>query len=225
MTLIRIEHLTKSFNEDGGHVQVLTDVTVTFDPDATYAITGVSGAGKSTLLQLLAGIDEPDSGAVYYDERNIALLSQQELDYLHNKEIGLVFQQPYLIRELSVMENIMIPGLIGSMKHDVLQKRAMFLLDHVGLKHKAHEKSAALSGGQQQRVALARALFNKPTFLLADELTGNLDEKTGHAIIDLLLDCQQEWHMGLIVSSHDSYVVNIMQHLYQLRDGNLYKIK
>ena len=223
--VLQVQDVSKSFKQAGSELPVLSDVTVTFEQGSSYALTGVSGTGKSTLLHLLAGLDKPDGGAVYFNEQNIALFSPSQLDHFHNGTIGLVFQNPYLIRELSVLENVILPGMIRGKSRHTCQERAYDLLKQVGLLEKAHEKPASLSGGQQQRVAIARALFNKPAFLLADEPTGNLDEKTGHAIIDLLLCYQQEWKMGLIISSHDQYVAHTMQYVYQLKNGNLENAK
>ena len=221
---LKIDSLCKSFKTGTTTLVVLNGITVEFDQGSTYAITGISGTGKSTFLQLLAGLDKPKSGAIYCDEKNISLYSAADLEYFHNNVIGLVFQNPYLIQELSVYENVMLPGLIGGKNKKVCKERAEFLLDVVGILDKMQEKPAALSGGQQQRVALARALFNKPTFLIADEPTGNLDEKTGHQIIDLLISLQKKWNMGLIISSHDSYVSESMEYVYQLKEGNLHVV-
>jgi len=223
--LVILRGVTKSFSEGANKLTVLNNITVAFSQGKSYAIEGVSGTGKSTFIQIAAGFDRPDTGVVYYNGSDISKLSGKELDKLHNKEIGLVFQRPYLIKELSVIENIMLPGLIQGCRRQSCKERSRFLLNHVGLIMKADEKSASLSGGQQQRVALARALFNRPKFLVADEPTGSLDEKTAHSIIDLLLSCQHEWNMGLIVSSHDRYVAQAMEHVYQLSGGMLQEKK
>jgi ABC-type lipoprotein export system ATPase subunit len=133
----------------------------------------------------------------------------------------LVFQSPHLLRELSVLENVIVPGLIGGKNKNECIEHAKALLNHVGLFDKKDSKPGELSGGQQQRVAIARALFNNPAFLIADEPTGNLDLATGNSIIDLLLTCREEWGMGVIVSSHDEYVVERMDVVYVLSGGRL----
>jgi lipoprotein-releasing system ATP-binding protein len=222
--LLSLSHLTKSFGQGEAIRHVLRGIDVIFEQGKTYAITGASGTGKSTLLHVLAGLDEPTTGTVCYDRRPIAQLSKQERCAFLNKTLGFVFQAPYLIAELSVQENIMMPGLIAGTERHTLANKVMELLEKMELADRAHDRISDLSGGQQQRVALARALVNKPAFLLADEPTGNLDEKTGRDMIDLIKSCQSEWGMGIIVSSHDDYVAKNMGILYHLSDGVLHSV-
>jgi lipoprotein-releasing system ATP-binding protein len=196
---------------------------VTFTQGTRYAITGISGCGKSTLLHLLAGIDKPSSGHVYYNQHAIDTLDADKKNYFLNHDIGLVFQYSYLIKELSVLENVMIKGLIAKMPYEECQKRARSLLHELGLSTKVSSLPTQLSGGQQQRVAIARALLNQPAFLIADEPTGNLDEKTGRELLALLLQLQKDWGLGLIISSHDEYVSEQMQERYELAQGKLVK--
>ncbi len=215
--------LKKSFMQGKKDLNVLSGITVNFSQGKTYAITGVSGSGKSTFMHLLAGLDTPSAGAITYNNTDISKLNPDARMKFLNKEIGLVFQDPYLIRELSVLENCMIKGLIaGNSFQDEIQ-RAIELLEKVGLADKAYCKPGALSGGQQQRVAIVRAIFNRPTFLLADEPTGSLDEGMGTEIVNLLLQCQKEWNMGLVVSSHDPIVYKRMEIVYHLHNGLLEK--
>jgi lipoprotein-releasing system ATP-binding protein len=135
-----------------------------------------------------------------------------------------VFQLPYLISELTVVENVMVKGLIQKQDINEATQQALALLARVGLEEKAYASPASLSGGQQQRVALARALFNKPTFLIADEPTGNVDTNTGNLILDLLFDAQKEWNMGIIISTHDEYVAQRMGKVLHMKDGVLIKV-
>ena len=137
------------------------------------------------------------------------------------KHIGLVFQQPYLIRELTVLENVMVKGLLAKESKESVEKKARALLNQVGLGDKLHHFPGQLSGGQQQRVAIARALMNQPYFLLADEPSGSLDVATGKEIVELLLRLQKEWHMGLIMSSHEPYVYERMETILELKNGML----
>jgi len=213
--------VTKSFGTGDGTEQVLAGITVTFTQGQTAAITGVSGTGKSTLMHLLAGIDTPTSGSVAYDGGDLATLTEAERAIFFGQSVGLVFQSPHLLRELSVAENVMLPGLVRKQPYDQCCKRAQELLKAVGLQDKVASKPSTLSGGQQQRVALARALFCKPAFLLADELTGNLDMQTGAAIIDLLLALQEKMKMGVVLSTHDPQVAGRMQEVWRLTEGKL----
>lgn len=215
------QELDKLFRQGDTDIIVLDNISLSCDQGVSYAITGASGSGKSTLIQLLAGLDLPTHGQVLFNNKNIASLSSAEREEFLNRNIGLVFQRPHLIRELSVQENVMVPGMIAGMGKTDCVGRAQELLEAVGIGDKADRKPASLSGGQQQRLVLARALFNKPAFLLADEPTGNLDLETGKSIIELLLRLQKEYHMGIVVSTHDMYVASTMQETFELHNGKL----
>jgi ABC-type lipoprotein export system ATPase subunit len=214
-------HVSKSYIQGTDTIVVLHDISASFEQGKSYAITGISGSGKSTLIHLLAGLDIPSAGQIFFDGANIAQFSEDQKSRFLNKSIGLVFQYPYLIKELSVLENVMIKGLIGGIASDECARQAKELLANVGLSEKITAYPGQLSGGQQQRVALARALMNNPDFLLADEPTGNLDMQTGNAIIDLIVRLQKEREMGIIISSHDAYVTERMQMVYELQNGTL----
>ena len=194
-----------------------------FQAGNSYAITGSSGVGKSTLLLIAAGLDEPTRGKVFFNTLSIEKLSAFKKDQITNSSLGFVFQQPYLIQELSALENVMLKGLIAGHTHKKCQQMATNLLEQVGLQGKLLNFPAELSGGQQQRVALARALLNRPQFLFADEPTGNLDETTSKQVIDLLIACQKSWSMGLIVSTHDSQIAERMSVIFEIKQGNVYK--
>jgi len=199
------------------------DVSVIFEQGKTYALTGASGSGKSTFMHLLAGIENPCSGTVMYNNKNISMLSGHEKTAFLSSAIGLMFQQPYLIAELTAVENVIMPGLIsGKNKADCEQ--AHELLAQLGLGHKATHKPGSLSGGQQQRVALARALFNKPAFLLADEPTGSLDTKTGQEMLALLLSLQEKYSMGIIISTHDTSIAAQMGVRYHIANRLFTKV-
>lgn len=213
--------ITKWFKQGLDQHIVFDAVSVTFSQGKNYAITGVSGTGKSTLLHIMAGLDAPSKGTVALNDKIFQDMSDAQLMAVRNEQLGLVFQQPYLIKELSVIENIMMPQLIGGISYEKAHAHAVTLLNRVGLQGKSEALPASLSGGQQQRVAILRALSNKPLFLLADEPTGNLDEKTGADIVHFLLDCSAEWGMGLIISSHDAYVAQKMDTVFTLHEGRL----
>lgn len=223
ISTIVLDNIYKDFYEQNVTLSVLQGVTALFEQSRTYAITGVSGTGKSTLLQLIAGLDTPTSGQILYNALPCAAMSAREREQMLSKNLGLLFQDSYLIDCLTVIENVMLKGLVIREDPVLCKQRAQELLTLVGLAHKAAVYPRTLSGGQKQRVALVRALLNRPTFLLADEPTGNLDHETGKKIIQLLLELCAAWGMGLIISSHEPYVLQQMQTVFELKDGILTK--
>ena len=218
---IILKNIAKTFKADNNSISVLKGITMTFESGKSYAITGVSGSGKSTLMHVICGIERPCSGNVFLDTKNIFLFLAKEKAEFLNKKIGLVFQEPYLINELTVVENVMTKGLIVEKSYKDCKKRALELLEKVGLLKKANDYPNMLSGGQRQRVSIARALFFDPIFLLADEPTGNLDKQTGKEIINFITEYQQDKGVGLIVTSHDAAVASSMERVLELKDGQL----
>ena len=203
MQKITISNLSKKFTQGIVTVTVLDDITASFDAGITV-ITGMSGSGKSTLLHLIAGLDTPDTGLVSTVQ-----------------DAGLLLQSPHLIAELSLLENVMLKGLIQGLPYEQCELEARELVSQVGLTEKLGERVTALSGGQQQRVALARALFGSPSWIFADEPTGNLDRPTGKSMIDLLVQMVRTRSMGAIVVSHDPYVEQIADQKFELKNGKL----
>ena len=216
-TQIILDSIKKSFADN----IVLDGVSITFEQGESYAITGVSGTGKSTLLHIAAGIDFSTCGTVTFNNKNISLFSKKDVRLFLNEKVGLVFQEPHLINELTVLENIMIKGLIRGLVFFECEKIALGLLNDIGLMEKKDRLPGELSGGQRQKVAVARALFNRPDFLLADEPTGSLDQESGKELVNLMLDCKKRWGVGLIITSHDSNVANVMERVFELKDGLL----
>jgi len=216
------QDISKKFVQGTQEITVLNHINTVFVHNKSYAITGISGSGKSTLMHILASLETPTSGTMLFNNNALQTLSVSQREQFLNKSIGLVFQAPHLLKELSVIENIIVPGLISGRTRNDCKQKAIALLTKIELLHKKDSKIGELSGGQQQRVAIARALFNEPAFLIADEPTGNLDLATGKHIIDLLIACQKEWGMGIIVSSHDEYVAEKMDEVYELREGTLH---
>ena len=205
--------ISKSFSDAIHKRTLFSNINYVFSQSVSYALCGDSGAGKSTFLHILAGIQSPDTGMVFFDGKLISDISD-----FHTRTIGLVFQQPYLIDELTVIENVMLKGFITDTDS---YQQARDLLSWVGLAEYEHDFPRILSGGQRQRVALARALYSKPLFLLADEPTAGIDPKAASEIIDLIMKCKQEWGMGIIISSHDIQIAQKMDRCLQLTNGKL----
>jgi len=218
-------HLKKNFISGGDTLEILKKIDVTFEQNKSYAITGVSGSGKSTLLQVLGGLDSPTSGTVLLDGQDIFKWKPSEKNLFFNRSIGFVFQFHYLIRELTVLENVMLMGFIKGDDKKHCLSRAREVLSAVGVDHKRNNYTTELSGGELQRVAIARAVFNRPAFLLADEPTGSLDEHNAQLLVQLFLQYQQEWGMGLIISTHDQEVYSKMSTVYHLHEGSLMLVK
>jgi lipoprotein-releasing system ATP-binding protein len=184
-------------------------------------IQGASGSGKSTLLQILGGLDAPQKGSVCWQAESIYAWPQSRLARWRNASVGFVFQSYHLLPELSAVENVDLPAMLGGKGS---RQRALELLDQVGLADRADHRPAELSGGEQQRVAIARALRNDPALLLADEPTGNLDSATGAEIVNLLLGVQREQKKTLIVVTHDDSMAVLGQNRMVLAQGKLKKI-
>ncbi len=225
ITKIKTENLHKNFFQGKKSLHVLSGIEVEFHKATSYAIIGASGCGKSTLMHILGGLDTPTSGTVFYDKKNLFKFKSLEKEKTLNKDIGFVFQFHYLIKELSVIDNISLMGLIKGDSRKDCEKRAKFLLNEVGLIDKVNSYPTELSGGQLQRVAILRAIFNKPSFLLADEPTGDLDSQNALDVISLLEKCKDDWGMGIVMCSHDSNVYNKMDQVLLLDQGLLHKQK
>lgn len=220
-TVLRCEQLAKSYREGPQALAVIKGVDLSIAKGECVAIIGASGSGKSTLLNLLAGIDLPDSGAVYVADKNLAQLSERERARMRNKCLGFVYQFHHLLPEFSALENVCMPLLIGGDSPQEARSKAAVLLERVGLAERLAHKPAELSGGERQRVAIARALVTKPDCVLLDEPTGNLDRKTAQQVQDLLIALNQEFGVSLIVVTHDLALTERMTRVYQLCDGVL----
>lgn len=211
-----VKDLAKEFVTAHIRTQILQHISVEFSQGTSYAITGASGVGKSTFIHLLAGLDKPTHGCILFDDVDIATYNESMQSQYLQKSVGLLFQLPYLLRELTVLENIMLPAMTLEENKSAIRDRAKYLLSRVGLHEKINEFPKTLSMGQQQRVALCRSVMNQPSFLLADEPTGALDEQTGRIIINLLLEICEQFHMGLIVSTHDMRLAREMKVVYEM---------
>lgn len=219
--LLDIQNLTKRFVHRGKELTVLEDLDFRIYPGDRISIMGPSGAGKSTLLQVMGTLDEPSSGRVNFDGEDIFRRSPKGLADFRNREIGFVFQFHHLLPEFTALENVMLPGLISRMSRAEAEERAEELLSMVGLAERLHHQPGELSGGEQQRVAIARALFMKPRLLLTDELTGNLDLKTGAGIHAILRDLNKRLGVTVVVVTHDPRLADQMPIKLVLDGGKL----
>ena len=219
--LVEARDLTKRFVHRGRQLNVLEDLNMKIYRGDRISIMGPSGAGKSTLLQVLGTLDEPTWGEVRFDGENIFERSPDGLAAFRNREIGFVFQFHHLLPEFTALENVMMPGMIARQERGQVENRAAELLEMVGLSERLHHQPGELSGGEQQRVAIARALYMKPRLLLTDELTGNLDLKTGAGIHAILRDLNERLGVTVVVVTHDPRLADQMPIKLVLDDGKL----
>jgi len=220
--LLEAKNLHKVYYNGNKQLEVLKGVNLSIDKGKFVAIVGPSGAGKSTLLHILGGLDIPTQGEVIFGQKNIYNLSDIELSKIRNERIGFVFQFYHLLSEFTVLENVSMPALINDdLQSQVCdsRRRALELLEEVGLNERIKHFPSQLSGGEQQRVAIARALINKPSLFLCDEPTGNLDSKTSDEIIALVKKINLENQMAVVLVTHNAELAKTAQIVYHLRDG------
>ncbi len=215
---LRCAEVSRTFDTPEARLEILKEVNLTLHPAQVVAILGPSGSGKSTLLHLLGGLDRPTSGEIYWGERSVHDLDQRVLARLRTREIGLIFQQHYLLEDLSVLENVTLPGRIGG---EVDAARGRDLLRRVGLSERTSFLPKKLSGGERQRVAVARALYNRPGVVLADEPTGSLDRKSAKAVYELLVELARDEGSAVLMVTHDEGLVEQVDARYHLDEGVL----
>lgn len=218
---IRLENLSKSYQEGPHRRVVLRDVNAAFGRGESIAVVGESGSGKSTLLNLISGIDRADGGAIWLDGKNLTALDDRRRTLFRRHHIGFVFQFFNLIPTLTVWENVMLPLELNGVNGSEAARRVQSLLCAVELDDRGKTFPDRLSGGEQQRVAIARALVHDPRLVLADEPTGNLDEETGHRVLSLLDRLTRQADKNLILVSHSRDVGAYADRMLYLRDGGL----
>jgi lipoprotein-releasing system ATP-binding protein len=219
--MLSVENITKTYPTRGEPLDVLRGVSLALQPGENLAILGPSGSGKSTLLSIIGGLDSPTGGSVTLDGQNPHELDDRALAEFRNRHIGFVFQEHYLLPQCSTLENVLIPTVAaGPTKQEAID-RAKSLLDRVGLSDRLAHRPGELSGGECQRAALARSLINRPTLLLADEPTGNLDRANADRIGNLLLDLQRQEGMMLLLVTHSERLASLMSRRVELEEGIL----
>ncbi len=219
--MIECKDLCKTYNDKKQSIKVkaVDGVSLTIPDSSFISITGKSGSGKSTLLGLLGTVISPTKGTLVIDGVNVTELSADRLSEFRNKNIGFVYQSFLLEDSLTTLENTMLPALISGKKKRDARERALELLERVGLSGRLTHKTSALSGGERQRVSIARALINDPSIILADEPTGNLDEKTGKQVMDLLIELSKE--KKLVLVTHDKEIASLASQQVVLKDGQI----
>src|SRR5215467_12753953 len=218
---IRARSLSKIYKSGGADLVIFSGLDLDVYQGEMLALVGESGAGKSTLLHLLGGLDRPSQGTIHYGSREISSLADSENAEFRNREIGFVWQIHYLLPEFTALENVMMPLLIRGWTHARAASESLARLDEVGLRARSTHRAGELSGGEQQRVVLARALVGKPSVLLADEPTGNLDFRTGEMIFQLLERLHQSHQLTSVFVTHNLHFARQCDRVLKLENGVL----
>lgn len=218
-SILQCENLTMRYSQGGLDVQVLKGVNFNINRGECVAIMGASGSGKSTLLHLLGGLEKPTGGTVILAGTDMNNVSGAQLASLRNRSLGFIYQFHHLLGEFTVLENVAMPLLIGGQSVADARQNATKILQRVGLGHRVEHKPGELSGGERQRAAVARALINKPSVVLADEPTGNLDSKTAEDVFQLMLELNQELNVSFLIVTHDHELAGKMGRVLHMEDG------
>jgi putative ABC transport system ATP-binding protein len=217
--ILKVDQACKSFQQGNHNVKVLERLNLEVNKGEKVAILGPSGCGKSTLLSLLAGLDNPDSGIVKIDGTDLANINEDQLSQTRSEKLGIVFQQYHLMRNLTAVENVGLPlEILGTAEFAV---RARTALKDVGLEHRSTHFPSEMSGGECQRVAIARALVTRPSLILADEPSGNLDQKTGDEVMDILFNLCREHTISLVLVTHNRELADRCDRSLLLKEGAL----
>jgi len=221
MNIIECKNLTKEYYSGENIIKAVDDVTLSFEQGEFCAVTGPSGSGKSTLLHVLSSLENPTSGSVLYEGKELFSYNDNQLSILRRRRFGFVFQAYNLVQELTGYENILLPVMLDKKKAD--EEYIKNVIEILGIEDRLSHLPSALSGGQKQRIAIARALANKPSVLFADEPTGNLDGKSGREVLSLLRYVGKQFGITLILVTHDLNVAEQAERILTLDDGKVVK--
>ena len=217
--ILSAEGISKSFHSAQKDIEVLKGLDLDVRENDSLCIVGASGAGKSTLLHILGTLEPPTQGKIFYRSENLLEKKEKELSFFRNKKLGFVFQFHHLMKELTALENVMLPGRIAEESLKFAEEKAMDLLKVFQLSHRKDHYPSELSGGEKQRVAVARALFNDPEILLADEPTGNLDSYNSQLIQELFFEIHSKRNLALLCVTHDWELASAFSRCLNLKDG------
>ena len=220
-SILTLESLTKTYETAGESIEVLKKVDLSVESGTTIVVTGESGCGKSTLLNLIGGLDFPTSGSIVVEGREVGGLSEEEASGYRNTYIGFIFQFHFLLKDFTALENVVIPAMVGGASFKSLSAKGKKLLADVGLVRRQDAYPHELSGGERQRVAVARALMNEPLLILADEPTGNLDEKNSGIVQEILFELVEKQGRTMILVTHDKSVSAKADMCFALMHGGL----
>ena len=218
--ILQAKDLFKSFSNGKKNLQVLSGFSLQVEAGKINTIMGQSGSGKSKAMNIIGTLDSPDSGEVIFDSKDINNMTDEALSGFRNRELGFVFQFHHLLPEFTALENILMPSWIRN-NFESVEEKALMMLEKVGLLERKDHFPSQLSGGERSRVAVLRALINNPRLILADEPTGNLDQKNALKLIDLLLEINRDFQQAIVLTTHNPEVAAIGHRQFTLKNGNL----
>ncbi len=224
-TTLSLKNIRKSFVQGDNKLQILKGASLEIKPGEMVALLGPSGSGKSTLLQVAGLLDNADSGKITIEGKDCSKLKDKARTQMRLNTLGFVYQFHHLLSEFSALENVMIPQMIRGENKSEAEQNAAEILNYFGLKRRLHHRPSELSGGEQQRVAIARAIVNKPSLLLADEPTGNLDPKTAEDVLNILLKASKAMQLSGLIVTHNHELARKLTRIVMIEDGKVVEVK
>jgi len=219
--LLETKDLSKAYRETGGNLEILKNVNFNLSEGKIAVLTGPSGSGKSTFLNIVGALDKPTGGLVFFNGKEMSKFSRREINHFHREKLGFMFQFHHLLAEFTAFENVLMPARIAHQNYGESRERALTLLNIVGLSDRIGHLPRELSGGERQRVALARALMNRPSLIIADEPSGNLDEKNADVLKSLILDLNKKFGQTFLIATHDMDLAGIATDRWLVAHGTI----